>query len=87
MISHLAGEGDVEDGEPGAGVGHHPQQTVRGDVLNVERVETLTVSQTGPHKGLARLGGQEPGPGSGPGAEPVRVEVEDQSAQSVPAEH
>ena len=87
MVRHLTGEGDVEDGEPGAGVGHHPQQAVRGDVLDVERVETLTVSQAGPDQSLARLGGEEAGPGSGARTEPLGVEVEDQSAQSVPAEH
>ena len=87
MVRHLTGEGDVEDGEPGAGVGHDPQQTVRGNVLDVERVETLTVSQAGPHQVPARLGGEEASPGSRAGTEPVGVEVEDQSAQPVPAEH
>ena len=80
LVGDLPGEGDVEDGEPGAGVGHHPQHGVRGHVLDVERVEALAVGQAGPHQSLAWLGGQEPGPGSGPGAEPVRVEVKDQTA-------
>ena len=45
QVGDLPGEGDVEDGKPGAGVGHHPQQAVRGDVLDVHRVETFLIFQ------------------------------------------
>ena len=47
-VRYLSREGDVEDGEPGAGVGHHPQHLVGGDVLDIERVETLALSETVP---------------------------------------
>ena len=72
LVGDLPGEGDVEDGEPGAGVGHHPQQGVRGHMLHVERVETLAVGQAGSDQRLALRAGEEPGPASGPGTQPVR---------------
>ena len=87
-VSDLGGEADVEEGEAGAGVGHHPEHRVSGDVLDVEGAEAAALGQTGQGEVSTRGGGEECEPGAGPGGDMgVSVEVEDQAAQSVSTQH